>query len=449
MIYFTELDHLPVYAVKGEYLGRLEDLCVAPAQNSLRVASYLVKSPKKALICITHDQMQSLSVRAGQTSVPRDEVRCYAPDEGLLKVKKDILDQQIIDVNNRKVVRVNDVDFDIRPTDHHAELRIVAVNVGMAAAIRRLLQGLLAKHTIRMLTSSIPTKTIPWEFVNLIESDPQRRVKLRLSYDRVAQLHPADIADILEELSRDEQKAVIEGLDDETAAQALSEIPTRMQADLLESIPAQKAADIVEEMPPDEAADVLHELSPETSAEVLSDMAKDEADDNSAPDVDDASGIQGRIRVFLPPEASTFTAKVQEPAKANVDESLQAAKCLACVGVAEVIYPTAHGLIHLLNKFHRRNCRPPLGEVLNPPLDIALRPLAGKDVDARLARSLGEPTLHELEPDEVKPFGQLRNPGLFAIDRQTHSRGDRGKCLKRLFSALRHTRIASSATAVQ
>ena len=279
MIYFTELDHLPVYGVKGEYLGQLEDLCVAPAQNSLRVASYLVKSPKKALICITHDQMQSLSVRAGQTSVPRDELRCYAPDEGLLKVKKDILDQQIIDVNNRKVVRVNDVDFDIQPTDHHAELRIVAVNVGMAAAIRRLLQGLLAKHTIRVLTSSLPTKTIPWEFVNLIESDPQRRIKLRLSYDRVAQLHPADIADILEELSRDEQKSVIEGLDNETAAQALSEIPTRMQADLLESIPAEKAAHIVEEMPPDEAADVLHELSPETSAEVLSDMEKDEANE--------------------------------------------------------------------------------------------------------------------------------------------------------------------------
>jgi CBS domain-containing protein len=223
--------------------------------------------------------MQSLSVRAGQTSVPREEVRCYAPDEGLLHVKKDILDQQIIDVNNRKVVRVNDVDFDIQPTDHHTELRIVAVNVGLAAGLRRLLQGLMAKHTVRMLTSFFPTKTIPWEFVNLIEPDPQRRVKLRLSYDRVAQLHPADIADILEELSRDEQKAVIEGLDEETAAQALSEIPTRMQADLLESIPAQKAADIVEEMPPDEAADVLQELPPETSAEVLADMEKEEANE--------------------------------------------------------------------------------------------------------------------------------------------------------------------------
>ena len=279
MIYFTELEHLPIYGVKGEYLGQLEDLCVATAQNSLRVASYLIKSPKKGIICVTHEQMQSLSVRAGQTSVPRDELRCYSPDEGMLKVKKDILDQQIIDVNNRKVVRVNDVDFDIQPTDHHAELRIVSVNVGMAAALRRLLQGLLAKHTIRLLTSSFPTRTIPWEFVNLIESDPQRRVKLRLSYDRVAELHPADIADILEELSRDEQKSVLEGLDDETAAQALSEIPTRMQADLLESIPAEKAADIIEEMPPDEAADVLQELSPETSAEVLADMGKEEANE--------------------------------------------------------------------------------------------------------------------------------------------------------------------------
>jgi magnesium transporter len=279
MIYFTELENLPMYAVKGEYLGRLFDICVDPSQNSLRVASYLVRGPKGNLLCITHEQLQSLSVRAGQTSVPREEVRCYAPDEGLLRVKKDVLDQQIIDVNNRKVVRVNDVDFDIQPTNGHTELRIVAVNVGFAAAVRRLLQGLAAKHTIRLITSPFSTKTIPWEFVNLIEPDPARRLKLRISYSRLAKLHPADIGDILEELSRDEQKAVIESLDDETAAHALSEIPTRMQAALLESIPPDKAADIVEEMPPDEAADVLQQMTPETSAEVLADMEKDEAED--------------------------------------------------------------------------------------------------------------------------------------------------------------------------
>ena len=261
------------------FSGELEDVCVDPNQKAARVASYLLRTPHKALECITYTQIQSISVRAGQTNVPRGEVRCYAPDEGLIRIKKDVLDQQIIDVNNRKVVRVNDVDFDIEPIDGHSELRIVAVNVGLAAAVRRLLQGTMSKHRIRVLTNALSNRTIQWEFVNLIESDPARRVKLRISYDRLAELHPADIADILEDLSYNEQKAVIEGLDDETAAQALSEIPTKMQADLLESIPTEKAADIVEEMPPDEAADVLNQLSPETSAEVLADMEKDEAEE--------------------------------------------------------------------------------------------------------------------------------------------------------------------------
>jgi magnesium transporter len=277
VIYFTELQNLPMYGVKGEFLGELEELCVDPGNKAARVASYLIRTPHKSIQCITYTQIQSISVRAGQTNVPREEVRCYAPDEGLIRIKKDVLDQQIIDVNDRKVVRVNDVDFDIEPTDGHSELRIVAVNVGLAAAVRRLLQGTMSKHRIRLITNALSNRTIQWEFVNLIESDPARRVKLRISYDRLAALHPADIADILEELSHNEQKAVIESLDDETAAQALSEIPTKMQADLLESIPTGKAADIVEEMPPDEAADVLNELSPETSAEVLADMEKDEA----------------------------------------------------------------------------------------------------------------------------------------------------------------------------
>lgn len=277
MIFFTELQNLPMYGVKGEFLGKVEDLCVDPGAKVARVASYLIRTPHKSIQCITYNQIQSISVRAGQTNVSREDIRCYTADEGLIRIKKDILDQQIIDVNNRKVVRVNDVDLDIEPTDGHSELRIVAVNVGLAAAVRRLLQGMIAKHRIRLITKTLPTRTIQWEFVNLIESDPARRVKLRISYDRLAELHPADIADILEDLSYAEQKAVIESLDDETAAQALSEIPTKRQADLLESIAPEKAADIVEEMPPDEAADVLNQLSPETSAEVLADMEKEDA----------------------------------------------------------------------------------------------------------------------------------------------------------------------------
>jgi magnesium transporter len=277
MIFFTELQYTDAYDVNGEYLGRLEDICVDPGHNSLLVSSYLVRTPSKQLVCVTHEQMLSISIRQIQAGVRADQIRCYAPDEGLLHVRKEILDQQIIDVNHRKVVRVNDVDFDIQPSNGHTELRVLAVNVGLAAALRRLLQGTMAKHNLRSFSELFPSTTIPWEFVSLIESDPARRVKLRISYDRVAELHPADIADILEELSRDEQKAVIESLDEETAAQALSEIPTHMQAALLERFSPEKAADIVEEMAPDEAADVLQEMPPEASAEVLADMGKEEA----------------------------------------------------------------------------------------------------------------------------------------------------------------------------
>jgi len=279
MIYFTELENLPAYDAKGEYLGRLVDLAINPSQNSFQVAYFYLTAPKKKILCIEREQISTISVRALQTSVSADRIGCSAPDEGLIYIKKDVLDQQIIDVNHRKVVRVIDVDFDIQPNNQHTELRIIAVNVGIAAAARRLLQGLLAKHRIRMITSILPTRTIPWEFVNLIEPDPGRRVKLRISYNRLAQLHPAHLADILEELSRDEQKSVIESLDDQIAAEAVCEIPTRMQVALLNSLSAGKAADIVEEMAPDEAADVLQELPPETSAEVLANMEAEEAEE--------------------------------------------------------------------------------------------------------------------------------------------------------------------------
>ena len=125
----------------------------------------------------------------------------------------------------------------------------------------------------------MPSKTIPWQFVNLIESDPARQWKLRISYERLGKMHPADLADILEHLSAQDQKAVLTSLDEETAAEALSEIPTRKQAHIVEGLDPHKAAHLIEEMPPDEAADLLQELPTETSTELLADMEKDEAED--------------------------------------------------------------------------------------------------------------------------------------------------------------------------
>ena len=107
--------------------------------------------------------------------------------------------------------------------------------------------------------------------------------------------------------------------------------------------------------------------------------------DDSAPNVNDAQSIQSPVRVFLPPKASAFTAIVQIPAKASVDESLQAAKSVAGIGVAIVIAPSPHRLIHLLHKLRGLNGGPPLGEAFDPSSDVALRGFAGMDVDVRFA----------------------------------------------------------------
>jgi len=126
------------------------------------------------------------------------------------------------------------------------------------------------------MMEKIPPRLIPWEFVDLIETDPARRVKLKISLDRLAQLHPADIADIVEELAPTEREAVFETLDEEVAAQTLEEMDPKMQVSVLSSLDSDRAADIVEEMDPDAAADVLGDMAPEASQEILTEMEPEE-----------------------------------------------------------------------------------------------------------------------------------------------------------------------------
>jgi Mg/Co/Ni transporter MgtE len=112
--------------------------------------------------------------------------------------------------------------------------------------------------------------------VDLIETDPARRVKLKISHERLARLHPADIADIIEELAPKEREAVFETLDEEVAAGALEEVQPRVKKAILESLDSERAADIVGEMNPDAAADLLADLPEERTTEILQEMAPEE-----------------------------------------------------------------------------------------------------------------------------------------------------------------------------
>jgi magnesium transporter len=277
MLHATEVLGAETYDSLGNFVGRVKELFIEPADQPNRVSRLLLGRGQYRPLVTRYDQIAS--VAPGRVNLTTDEsaLELYHPNEAWLAVRKDLLDQQIIDTNGRKVVRVNDVDLADQRVNGNTELRITQVDVGLPSAVRRLLQGIVPPMAIRRIQAKLPARTIRWEFVNLIEQNPLRRVKLRMSSTKLAELHPADLADIMEELSPAERQSIIDSLDEETAAETISELDKRLQTQVVEKLDPEKAADIIEEMSPDTAADILSTLSPEDSKEVLDEMEHREA----------------------------------------------------------------------------------------------------------------------------------------------------------------------------
>ena len=275
VVALSELLGTPVYSSTGSRCGRVREVALLPQEDQSRLASLVVKTRQGNRLLDT-SSIVAVDAYGLHTSLPQPQWPPTNGNEGMLLLERDLLDQQIIDVHGRKVVRVNDADIMLEPTQGHVTLKITGVDVGPRGIVRRLLRGLLPKEALRNLSAKLPTRTIPWDFVNLIETDPARRVKLKIEQSRLAKLHPADIADIIEDLAPKEREAVIESLDEHVAADALEELDPKMQVDIVESMDSDKAADIVQEMDPDAAADLLGDLSPETSEEILQEMEPEE-----------------------------------------------------------------------------------------------------------------------------------------------------------------------------
>ncbi|MBV8053080.1 MAG: magnesium transporter [Acidobacteriaceae bacterium] len=274
----TELLGLPVFDPAGR-CGRVREVAISPAEDRARIAVLIVHTktadrvlPFSSVTSVNHELRTDSAVASWPTA---------DGSEGLFLLGRDLLDQQIIDVHGRKVVRVNDVDLQQEKSDGHTVLKVSAVDIGARGAVRRLLKGIVPGSVLRNLLDKIPERPIPWDFVDLIETDPARRVKLKISHDRLARLHPADIADIVEELAPDEREAVFETLDEGVAAEALEEVDPKVQKAIVESLPSERAADIVEEMNPDAAADLLADLPEERTSEILLEMAPEEREEVS------------------------------------------------------------------------------------------------------------------------------------------------------------------------
>lgn len=281
MLRATEILGAQTYDALGNYVGRLREMFIEPAEQSNRVAWLMLSRGRFQPLVARWDQVAFVAPGTLRLNVDERALAAYSPNEAWLAVRKDLLDQQIIDTHGRKVVRVNDIEMSEERSNGSMELRVTQVDVGLPGAVGRLMQGLAPTQLIRRLQERLPMRVIPWEFVNLIESDPLRRVKLRLTGHRLARLHPADLADIMEELSPSEREGIIGSLDEETAADVIAELDRRLQTQVVEKLTPERAAEILEEMEPDEAAHLLADLPPETSQELLYELSREEARDVS------------------------------------------------------------------------------------------------------------------------------------------------------------------------
>jgi len=278
-LYATELFGVKTYDAQGNYVGRVREFFIEPAEAPNRISHFLLSRGRFQPLVAKHNQIASVSDKKVQLNVGEKALEIYQPNESWLAVQKDLLDQQIIDTRGRKVVRVNDLDLAEQRMNGNVELRLTQVDVGLPGAVRRLLQGVVPPKVVRKLQRPLPQSSIRWEFVNLIEPDPLRRVKLRITHEKLEDLHPADLADIMEELSASERQSIIASLDEETAAAVLAELDARLTTQIVEDLDPEKAADILEEMAPDAAADLLADVPKETSEELLDEMPNREAKD--------------------------------------------------------------------------------------------------------------------------------------------------------------------------
>jgi len=293
----------------GKAFGQVREFAVAPLTDSSRVEALVIRlahakrRDQPSLVPIASLERGDL----GQLKlIPGGTSRVMDSGDDFLLLERDLLDQQIIDVHGHKVVRVNDVDMVWETgTVDKAEplsLRIAEVEVGMRGATRRLLKG-LPEAAVSGIASRIRPAVIPWDFVDLIDRDPSRRVRLKIEQDKLASMHPSDLADILEDLAPAERQALFSSLDEEVAAEALEEVELKTQKRLIESIDSEKLAGIIEEMDPGAAADLLSELPEERSDAILEEMGekeRQEVEELLEYSADSAAGLMTSEFVALP-----------------------------------------------------------------------------------------------------------------------------------------------------
>lgn len=300
-LFVSEILRKPVLDPKGEELGKVRDIVVVRGEAFPKVTA-LILEKKKSLLNLPWTGLNIFNKRIISSNIYTESLQTYEFNEKDLLIVRDIFDKQIVDANGAKVVRVNDVKLE----GYDSEALLIAVDVGMRGIMRRLGFERGGEDVMRIFKKHLSYNLISWTYIQPLEPK-LTKISLTVPRQMVSELHPADIAEIISQVSHKEGASFFKGLDVETAAEALSELEPEVQAAIITGMDTDKAADIIEEMPPDEAADVLSDLPVDKAKEILESIEKEEAEDIQellGHEEDTAGGLMTNDFITYPPEIS-------------------------------------------------------------------------------------------------------------------------------------------------
>lgn len=266
MLYLSGVIGKPVYDAAGEAFDTIADLIIYHgAEKFPRITGILLNGDRSRVAVIPWSAVSEFTAAGIRLRVARPSLapRPLQPDEILLR--EDILDTQVVDTDDIKVVRVNDLE--LRQVGN--EVRVIGADVGTRSLLRRLGLEPFVCRALERVGRPLPSRVIPWNLVAVL-GGTMTPLKLSISREKLKDIHPADLAELLEDLDRDERVEVMTALPDEDAADVLEEAQPEVQATVIQELPSERASDILEEMKPDEAADVLGELPEERAEELIS-----------------------------------------------------------------------------------------------------------------------------------------------------------------------------------
>jgi magnesium transporter len=302
MAFLSQILERKITDLDGVLVGQIEDIVARELPESLHpVVDGVVVVQHGKTFLIPYTVVMSLFAPAIPLNCRVDELPVYTAQEDDIFLARDVLDKQIIDTDGARVVRVNDLEL-VRVNSH---LYISNVDVGISGILRRF--GL--SHFIEALAASLhltlPSSTISWDNVELLRHD--QFMRLRVPAEKLADLHPADVAEIISDLNKLETGQFLNAMKIEHIADTLEQVETEFQASLVEYLDDEKAADVLEEMEPDEAADLLAVIPEDRSRRLVNLMDKDDADEVRmllAYPEDSAGGIMTTEFACVPPDAT-------------------------------------------------------------------------------------------------------------------------------------------------